>query len=316
MSNDNGSFTQLPGGTLSYQSGLEALHQEAPVAPSEHHLGNQGTYRSVGGGKVEFEQPQTFLSSQLRHGSGILGTAWGAGGNPTADPARMHSVEVPGVGRVSMQEAVILGVLRQGGDGTYSEVGSPAVAEGEQQEQQEDEQEQNAEEAVENFPPAVEAAVNQAIADVPQHVYDGVAASVAGSLANIDALDYGRIGDAAGLQPERAQAIVSSLVEAFTVQASMTAEKLAGLPRSSWNDFADWARENRKEQAAECMRRHVHERKPGVWVSLVKEFMSKTTPSAASVSKQHDVVTVGGVEGVTIKGQFIDLKSAARMGLI
>lgn len=274
MSNDNGGrFTVLEGGVSRMQFGAD----EGEAA--ERHSGPRG-YQ----GPAVDQQSHSAIVSGM-HGAGILGTATDA----TLKPSTM--VTVQGVG-MQLAMAERMGYVYRDSQGVYRE-GQPAAAERASSPSPQEEQRQQLEQAAEEerkqkeaaaekdgstdamtpelLAPEVEAALTEAVKDVPGEMLSAALVDVVGQLADGQQVDLARFAAQTGMTDERA----TQYAHVYTQVLANQADGLFAAEGVDQESFFAWARDQRMPELRRALTAHATARTMSGYRTLIKEFQRK-----------------------------------------
>jgi hypothetical protein len=163
------------------------------------------------------------------------------------------------------------------------------------------------------FPEAVEVAVAEAIAPIPQPLYDRAMAT---ALANgVDAINFNEIAYNSGMTPEQARKAAELVMKAFEYQAEAVVQ---GQGFKDTSDFWDWARTEQREQHDNAMRMMVFGRQTSPLRQLVKQYADTVAPTDGALTRGgFEVRTAAdGERLINYKGMWMTPESATRAGLI
>jgi hypothetical protein len=283
---------------------------------------SEGVIRSTTGGEVE--QMGVSRSSSLDSQKGattILGTALNNAGSPTALRTNSVSVEIePGnpASRVSLGAAVNLGYLTLTPSGDYVETASGS----DKQAQQPQDAPKEPESAL--FDGGQEQAFGEAIADVPQVLYDSAmtqAANLAASSGSVEEVINALskitadLSSQSGVPSEtliKAQQIAQ---QQFQRQADATIKALGVDPQELYK----WAKENQAQALGRAVRDQVSVRSVEGYKALAKTYLTKVAPSTQVLQQNGYAIKEakpGQEEMVQIDGMWLSVKTAARIGLV
>ena len=176
-----------------------------------------GVTTTTAGRTVSAPAVSTVHSSEFSGGhSDFLATARNNGIPAMGRLTPSSVVQYQGM-EVDLATLEAIGVVRQSGNG-YESVGggNNEVQQGQQQVPQGNQA------GVELFPDTVESAVADAIAPVPQHLYDQAIAVALES--GLDAVGWAEIAYQSGITPEEARQRAEFVVQAFSMQADQIAK--------------------------------------------------------------------------------------------
>jgi hypothetical protein len=248
--------------------------------------------------------------------TGVLSTARNeATGAPPSRINENTTVEVNGF-RMAVPIAVRLGYLRRDEAGNYFDVSQDGADDQREPEQQQQlEQQQQEEEEADGpvpFPDADDEAMATAFASrIPGQVQEAVIAQVIDG--GLDSLDM-RTASALGMDPAEFQAGVSGLMNCFQKQADAYATK-RGVEA---DEFYSWLRENVPEDTKQAMRQLVYTRNAGkAFGALVERYLREVPPAEEALRQAGlNPQTIKGELHITIKGQTLPARVAARLGWI
>jgi hypothetical protein len=166
---------------------------------------------------------------------------------------------------------------------------------------------------VELFSVEVETQVAQAIAEVPQQIYDSAVAQILEQ--GIDNVSLNDLAFQSGITPEVARARAETVIQAFTQQADSLA-KSSGI--SDPSEIWQWASSERSEDFAAAKREMAFGRSTAGLRSLVADYFKSVPPSIEALTKAGIPIRTGslGETVAFIKGTWMDLSTAASAGLL
>jgi hypothetical protein len=257
--------------------------------------------------------------------AGMLATARNQAGGPASRLTDNSVVKYQGMD-MELRTAAALGLVTRNADGTYSERGAaqsgqptqPPIQDASQQQEQQDEDPVTAFEDQ-----ATETAFAAFAQEVPEGLQGGIVAAFIG-----DALDgssssaeraLAQAAGASGIDPQRMQAGAAVATRGFQSQANALVTKSGAEPEAFWT----WARANQPEALGDAVRQHVYGRKLGGYRPLLDAYFKANMPSTEALRRGgYETKTEGrtvknpGVEMVQIDGQWMEVRVAARLGLV
>jgi hypothetical protein len=200
------------------------------------------------------------------------------------------------------------GLLQKNADGTY------AAAENKPQEI-------TAADTKDHLPmgDATMAAVNAALAEVPQGNLDSLIASGAGVVTGrIDAASLAqRFGQVSGLGADESQARVGTIMAAFQSQADEALTTRGGIAPRDLPAFYAWAKANRQGQLQETVQRQMLTHDISGYRAMAAEWLSATPPSINAMKAAGlPVRRQGQGSEVFVRGSWMTPGAAAKAGLI
>ena len=255
-----------------------------------------------------------------------MATARNSIGSPTGQRLPTTTIELepgnPG-SRTTLAAAVILGMVAKTAQGDYVAVGQQSQAPTQSPAEalaQAMQPEQPTEVGPELFAADQEAHYSSTIEAIPQQLYDRALISAADAIAETGNFEdfTASLASASGLPDHQIEAAKAAGMAMFQNQADTAVASLGADPQ----EFYQWAREHHKEALGRAIREQVTGRNLGGYRELAKTYLDQTSPSLDALSnhgyevKQAPANGKGGNDMVRINGTWMEVKTAARIGLI
>jgi hypothetical protein len=136
----------------------------------------------------------------------------------------------------------------------------------------------------------VESAVAQAIAPIPQPIYDqSIAKCLTGG---IDSLNFNEIAYQAGISPAEARQRADMVLNAFSTQADSIAQAQGVVAADVW----EWAASERSEKFEDARRQMAFARNTVPLRALVTEYNDTVAPTVEAI-KKHGYEVRRAVDG-------------------
>jgi len=266
-SNNEGKFSILEGGVPRMQFGAPADEQQDSVPAFR---GHQTPGQDV-------RQSHSEIIRHM-HGNGILGTANEARLRPET-LVRMQGVQF------TLKSAEEDGLVHRDANGIYREGPPPGYATREQQAQRAPEltpaeaERQAAEDSLINemkpelVRPDVEAALAEAVKDVPAEMHNAALVDVVASLAEGQQFDPRKFASETGMPEERA----GEYVQAYCTVLANQADGLFSAEGISQEEFFTWAKSQRMPELKRALAAHATARTMSGYRTLIKEFKHSPT---------------------------------------
>lgn len=242
------------------------------------------------------------------HGTdSIFATARSPNGAPVTEILPTTLVTIGGT-QAPVSFFVTEGILQKNADGTYGPTESQP-------------QEAPVADTGDHLPMAdtTMAAVNAALAEVPQGNLDSLIASGAGVVTGrLDAASLAqRFGAVSGLGTEESQARVDTIMAAFQSQADEALTTRGGIAPGDLPAFYAWAKANRQGQLQETVQRQMMAHDISGYRAMAEAWLSATPPSINAMKAAGlPVRRQGQGSEVFVRGSWMTPGAAAKSGLI
>lgn len=162
------------------------------------------------------------------------------------------------------------------------------------------------------LPPSTLQAVNEVIADVPQHVYEGTLHKAIN--LGFDSLDYKALADHFGTSEDGARERVGFIAKAYEVHATQALKGTVADP----SEALQWLQQEKPKEFARAMTELVFGNRTGNLKALAQQFVRSTNPEDDTLKRAgFDVRTErDGTRTVRIQGQWMTVTSAVKAGYI
>lgn len=163
------------------------------------------------------------------------------------------------------------------------------------------------------------ATVNDALAEVDQGNFDGLAATAIGTA--IGRIDPGallnKFSQVSGHGGEEAQSRVDSIMAIYQGQADSAITARFGIARADLPAFYQWARVNHQGQLHEAVHKQVHQHDVSGYKPMADRWLTSNPPSAAALKAAgYPLRMQGQQQEVFVQGQWMRPEAAARLSMI
>lgn len=292
---------------------VDSLNANTGSGRLKVNLDGSQSFESLGVSRVNVGQDQL---DQRANAASILDTARTAWGSRPSQLTKDCIVMVHGT-ETSLGAAVQMGLVRQDAQGNFIEVrthgetnaGQPRGAQPLPVDAPQEQQGEQHGEYLE-LPPSTLTVLNEAIADVPQHIYEGTIHKVLNFGA--DSVDYRALADHLGTDEVDARARVNFVSQVYEVHAAQAIKGTVADPQEA----LAWLQENKPKEMARAMTKLVFGNQTSELKALAKTFERSTNPEDASLKAAGFETRTerDGTRMVRIQGQWMTVRSAVHAG--
>lgn len=324
MSNSDSNVTATVhgGGVTQVQHhGSAPAEYESAIPPPQGRssIVHQGAIRSTAGGGIEQAGITRVNASEMRAAGdgGILSTATNAySSGPARDLNAPSTLLMHGGMQITMATALQLGLVQRDANGNYTEGAPDGVSDGATDSATDEaldaeQQAQAGGDAPVAFSPELETTVTTFADQFAVPIQDALIAQIIGGNTSISQAD----AEAAGMSADHATGMAGVAIAAFTGQA----QAFMASRGVDFAEFTEWAHATEPDAIKSAMRQHAFARTPSAYGALVEKYLRSTPPSAEALAGAG-IPTKQAEDGTTtlvqIKGTWMSLKSATRMGLL